>query len=109
MLPRPAVSFGSTILNDTVVILVSSYDVINASDICGIVTFPLMARSTVAPVPVVAGTVVADGVGVGDEVGIGDGVVISLGVGVGVGDGVVVGEGDGVGVGANVAEMVFEA
>jgi hypothetical protein len=100
MLPRPAVPFGPTIVKDNVVILVSWYDVINASDICELVTFPLMARSTLAPVPVIAGTVVADGVGVGDEVGVGVGVVVGLGYGVG--------EGDGVGVGANVAEMVFE-
>jgi len=109
MLPRPADPFGPTILKDTVVILVSWYDVINASDICELVTFPLMARSTVAPVPVVAGTVVADGVGVGDEVGVGEGVVVGLGIGVGAGRGVAVGRGGGVEVGANVAEMVFEA
>ena len=109
MLPRPAVPFGPTILKDTVVILVSWYDVINASDICELVTFPLMARSTVAPVPVVAGTVVADGVGVGDEVGVGEGEVMGLGVEVGAGGEVVVGEGEGVEVGANVAEMVVEA
>ena len=80
-----------------------------------------MARSTVAPLSVVAGTVVADGVEVG--VGVGVGVAVDLGVGVGAGIEVEVGEGDGigigvgvavgvgvgVGVGANVAEIIFEA
>ena len=41
-------------------------------DICELVMFPLIARSTVAPLSVVAGTVVADGVGEGDGAGVED-------------------------------------
>ena len=107
MLLKPAVPFDPVIVKDTMVVLVGWYDVIVALDICELVTFPLIARSTVAPLPVVAVTFVADGVGVGDGVGDGVGVVVGLGVGAGVG--VAVGEGDGVGVGANVAEMVYAA
>lgn len=78
MLPKPAVPFGPVIVKETVVVLVGRYDAIMASDICELVTFPLIARSTVAPVPVVAVTfVVVDGVGVG--------VIVGLGVGVDVG------------------------
>jgi len=115
MLPRPVVPFGSVIAKDTVVVLVGWYDVILTFDICELVTFPPIVRSTVVPLPVVAGTLVANGVGVGD--GVGPGVVVGLGVGVLVGldvevgseEGVAVGEGDGVGDSANVAEKVFEA
>jgi hypothetical protein len=121
MLPRPNVPIGPVIAKDTVVVLAGWYDVIVALDNCELVTFPLMIRSTVVPLSVVAGTVVAVGVGVGDGlvvgVGVGLGVAVSTGVGVavgegegvGVGVGVAVGVGVGVGVGANVAERVFEA
>jgi len=107
MLPRPAVASGPVIMKDTVVVLVGWYDVIFTFDICELVTFPLIVRSTFVPLPVVAGTVVANGVGVGD--GVGAGVVVGSGVAVGAGNAVAVGEGDGVGVCANVAVRVFEA
>jgi uncharacterized ion transporter superfamily protein YfcC len=69
ILPRPAVPLGPVILKETVV-MVGLFDVIVALDICELVTFPLMARSTMAPLPVVTGTVVAEVVGVGDGVGV---------------------------------------
>ena len=116
MLPKPTVPPGPVIMKDTVVVAVGWYDAIVAWNICELVMFPLSARSTVAPVSVVAGTVVADGVGVGDDVGVGVGDVrvgvlagVGVGVDVGAGVGVAVGIGDGVGVGANVAKMVFAA
>jgi hypothetical protein len=135
MLPRPDVPIGPVIAKDTVVVLVGWYDVIVALDNCELVTFPLMIRSTVVPLSVVAGTVVAVGVSVtdglvvgvgvglgvavaagvgvafdeGEGVGVGVAVGVGVGVAVGVGVGVAVGVGVGVGVGANVAERVFEA
>ena len=109
MLPKPTVPLGPIIVKDTVVVAVGWYDAIVAWNICELVMFPQSARSTVAPVSVVAGTVVANGVGVGDDVGVGVLVGVCVGVGVGAGGGVAVGNGDGVGVGANVAKMVFAA
>jgi hypothetical protein len=81
-------------VKDNVVVVADWFVVIVTLDIWELVTFPLIARSTVAPLAVVAGTVVADGIGVGD--GVGDGVGVAVGVGVGTGVGVAVGEGDGV-------------
>lgn len=107
MLLKPTVPLGPVIVKDTVAVLCDWFDVIVALEICELVTFPLIARSTVASLPVVVGTVVANGLGVGEGFGVGG--VVGLGVGVGAGVGVVVAEGGGVGVGANVAEMVFEA
>jgi hypothetical protein len=78
MLQKPAAPFGPVNVNDNVVVLEDRSDVIEASDSCELVTLPLMKRSTVASLSVVAGTVVADGVGVGDEVGFGEGEVIGL-------------------------------
>jgi len=111
ILPKPTVPFGPTIVKDNVVVVVGWFDVIVALDICALVTFPLIASSTLAPLSVFADTVVANGVRVGDDVGdgVGVGVAVGLGVGVGAGVGVAVDEGDGVGVGANVAERVYEA
>jgi len=83
MLLKPAVPFNPVIVKDTMVVLVGWYDVIVALDICELVTFPLIARSTVAPLPVVAVTFVADGVEVGDGVGVGVGVGLGVGIGVG--------------------------
>jgi len=62
--------------------MVGLFDVIVALDICELVTFPLMARSTMAPLPVVTGTVVAEAAGVGDGliVGVGVGVRVAFGV-----------------------------
>jgi hypothetical protein len=82
MLQKPTVPLGTVIVKDTMAVLLDWFDVIVALDICELVTFPLIARSTVAPLPVVAVTVVTEGVGVGDGVGVG--VVVGLGVGVGV-------------------------
>ena len=88
ILTSPAVPFDPIIVKDTVVIL-GWFDVIVASDICELVTFPASKRSTIAPLAVVAGTAVAEGVGVG--------VVVEVGVAVGKVVGVGVGDGDGVG------------
>jgi len=103
MLPKPTVPLVPVTVKATVVVALDWYGVIVILDICCAVTFPLIAMSTVAPLAVVAGTVVADGVGEGDGVGVGVGAAVGVGVGVAVGVGV------GVGVCANVAEMVYAA
>ena len=82
ILPRSAVPLGPVIVKDTVVVLVGLFDVIVAFDICELVTFPLIARSTVVPLSVVAGTVVAEVVGVGDGVIVGVGVGVRVAIGV---------------------------
>ncbi|MGA2681194.1 MAG: hypothetical protein ABSF44_05270 [Candidatus Bathyarchaeia archaeon] len=64
------------------------------SDICELVMFPLIARSTITPSSVVALTSGAEGVAVGNAfagVGVGVGVGVGINVGVGVGAGVGVG------------------
>jgi len=114
-LPKPVVPPSPVTVKETVVDVADWVVAIVTLDICELVTFPLIARYTVAPLSVFAGTVVDDDVGVGDGGGVG--VVVGLGVGVGTWIGVAVGEGDGVGVGlgvgvgvsVNVAEMVFVA
>jgi hypothetical protein len=83
-------------VKDTVVDAADWFVAIVTLDIWELVTFPLIARSTVAPLPVVADTVVADGVGEGDGVGVGVGAEV----------GAAVGEGDGVGVGVEVSANV---
>ena len=76
-------------VKDTVVVVADWFVAIVTLDICELVMFPLIARSTVEPLSVVAGTVAAVGVGVGnDVVGVGIAVVVGVGVGVGDGDGV---------------------
>ena len=80
-LPRPAVPFGPVIVKETVV-MVGLFDVIVALDICELVTFPLTAKSTMAPLSVVTGTVVAEVVGVGDGVFVGVGVGVRVAIGV---------------------------
>jgi hypothetical protein len=106
MLTKPTVPFDPVIIMDTVVVVVDWYGVIAELDICELAMFPLIARSTIAPLPVVAGTDVADRVGVGDGVGDGVGVAVGLVVGVDAGVGAAVGTGVGVGVSANVAVIV---
>ena len=73
MLLKPVVPFGPVIVRDTFVVVVG-WDVIVMLDNCEPVTFPLIAMSTVAPLPVFAATFVADEVGMGDGVGFGIGV-----------------------------------
>src|SRR5450759_4752484 len=102
ILPKPTVPFGPTIVKDNVVVVVGWFDVIVALDICELVTFPLIASSTVAPLSVFADTVVANGVGEGDGVAVGIGVAAGRCVGVGVDVEVDVGVGVGVGVRTNV-------
>ena len=96
MLPKPTVPLGPDITKDTVAVVSAWFVVIVAFDICELVMFPLSARSTVAPLLVVAVTVVTEGVGVGD------GVVAGVVVGLGVVAGVVVGLGVEVDVGVDV-------
>jgi hypothetical protein len=50
-------------------------------DIWALVTFPLIARLTVAPLSVLAFTVVSNGVGEGDGFAVGVGVDVRIGVG----------------------------
>ena len=71
-LPKP-VPPSPVKVKDNVVVEADWFVAIVTSDICELVMFPLIARSTVAPVFVVAGRVVADEVeaGVGVKVGIG--------------------------------------
>src|SRR5271157_5144123 len=85
MLTKPTVPLGPVIIMDIEVVVIDWYDVIVELDIWELVTFPLIARSTVAPLVVFAGTVVADGVGVGDGVGVTVGLGVGVTVGVGVG------------------------
>jgi len=121
MLPKPAVPLGPVIVKATVVVVVGRYDVIEALDICELVTFPLITRLTISPLFVVDTTVFANGVGVVDgfangvgvtvevpvgvavdvevEVGFGVPVVVVVSVGVGLGIGVEVGVGIGLFVG----------
>ena len=60
MLPKPAVPAWPIRVKDTVAVAADWFVAIATLDICKLVMFPLIARSTVAPLPVVAGTVVAD-------------------------------------------------
>jgi hypothetical protein len=103
-------------VKDTVVDALDWYVAIVTSDICELVMFPVIARSTVPSLDVVAGTVVVNGKGVGVgvgvdigvEVGIGVtiGIVVGAGVGLGVGVGGTVGLGVGVGVGVGFTVIV---
>lgn len=77
-----------------------------ALNIWELVIFPLITRSTIAPLPIFAVTFAADGVGVGDDFGDGVGEAVDIGVEIGVGVGVAVGEGVGVDVGMGVGEAV---
>ena len=70
MLPKPMVPLSPVTVKDNVVVLADWFVVIVTLDICELVTFPLIERSTVAPLSVVAGTTlllwsrtVGDGVG----------------------------------------------
>jgi len=88
MLLKPAVPLSPVTVKDTLVVLEDWFVTIVTLDICELVMFPEIVSSTVAPVSVVASTVVADEVGV----------VVGVGTAVGVGVGVGVGDGDDVGV-----------
>ena len=87
MLPKPTVPLDPVTVKDTAVVL-AWFVAIVASDICELVMFPLSEKSTVAPLLVVAVTVVTDEVGVGDGVEVG--VVLGSSVGVDVDVGVAV-------------------
>jgi len=106
MLLKPVAPVGPVIVKDTVVVALGWYDVIMTLDIWELVTFPLIARSTDAPLSIVACTVVAEGVEVGDGAAVGvavvSGVCVGVGVDIVVGVGVDVGVEVGVSVGAGV-------
>ena len=102
IMPNPEVPSSPVIVKATCVDAADWFVVILRWDICELVMFPLISRSTVVPLSVVAGTVVKGvgfGVGVGVTVGVGVGVGVgeAVGVGVGVGGGVGVETGSGVG------------
>ena len=69
---NPASTLAPVTVNDTVVVLVGKYDMIIAWETCKLVTYPLNARLTVAPLVVVAVTVVVERVDVGEGVGVGE-------------------------------------
>jgi hypothetical protein len=119
MLLKPVVPFSPVTIKDTVVVVTDWFVARVTLEICALVMFPLIARSTVTPLVVVAltgvdegvagsdgfvgvGNVVDGGVGVGVAVGVAVGVGVGFGVSVGVGDGVAVIEGVGVGIGVDV-------
>ncbi len=77
MLAKPSDPFGPDILKETVVV-VGWFVVIVALDIWELLTFPPMPRSTIAPLPIVTGTVVTNGVGLGDGVFVGVGVRVGV-------------------------------
>lgn len=60
MLLKPVVLTEPIKVKDTVVVTADSLVAIVTLDIWELVMFPLIARSTVAPLPVVAGTVVSE-------------------------------------------------
>jgi hypothetical protein len=84
MLPKPVVPFTPVTVKEIVVVMADWLVVISTLDICGLVMFPLIGRSTVALLSVVACTNVAVGVEVGAGVGVGVGVDVGVGVGVAV-------------------------
>jgi hypothetical protein len=93
MLLKPAVPFGPVIVKDSMLVLLAWDDVIVTLDICELVMFPLIARLTVAPLPVFAVIFVANRVEVGEGVGVGmaPGLDVMVGPVVGVGVDVEVG------------------
>ena len=97
-------------MRETDVVFKDWSGVIVELDICELVMFPLIARSTVEPLTVFAKTVfgLVLGIGVGDGEGVGVGVGLVVGEAVGVGAGVGEGEGEGVGVvvGVRVNELL---
>ena len=91
-LPKPVEPLSPVRMKDTVVVSADWFVAILTLDICELVMFPLISRSTVAPLLVVAGTV-----------------VVGVGVGVGVGESAVFRVEAGDGVNAKEAEMVCDA
>lgn len=95
-LPKPVEPLSPVRMKDTVVVRADWFVAILTLDICELVMFPLISRSTVTPLLVVAGTVV-----VGEGAGVGAGFAVA--VCECAGDAVEAG----VGFGAKVAEIVF--
>jgi hypothetical protein len=113
MMLKPVVPLSPVTVKDTVVELEDRVVNIVTLEIWDIVTFPLIARSTVLPLSVFALTVVSNGVEEGDGVAVGVGVLVGFDVGVvvevGVGLGVDIEVGSGVGEAVGVGEGVGEA
>jgi hypothetical protein len=117
---KPVVPLWPVTVIESVVELVDWFVVIVTLDIWELVIFPRIARLTVAPLSVLAFTVVSNGVGEGDgfavgvgvafgvlvDVGVDVGVGSSVGEDVGVGEGVVVDVGVGMGEDVGVGESV---
>jgi hypothetical protein len=84
-LEKPLVPFSPVKVKATVVDVEDGFVVIVRLDIWVLVMFPLIARSTVSPLPMVAVMVVADGVeeGLGVPVGVCVGVGLAVGMAVG--------------------------
>ncbi len=106
MLLYPVVLFSPVTVKDTVV-AEDWFVAMVTLDICELVMFPVIVRSIVVPLSVIAFTVASYGVGEGVGVGVGVwfGVLVGFGVdigfGVGVGGGVISGVGGGEFVTAN--------
>jgi hypothetical protein len=87
MLLKPTVPLGPVIVKDTVVVVADWFVEIVTLDIWELVMFPLIARSNVEPLSIIAVRFVVDGVGAGEGVGVTDaGVDVVVEVGEGVGD-----------------------
>ena len=74
ILLKPVVPLSPVTVKDTVVDAADWFVAIVTLDIWLLVMFPLIARSTIEPLSVVAGTVVADDVSAGVEAEVGVGV-----------------------------------
>ena len=103
---KPVVPLSPVTVIESVVELVDWFVVIVTLDIWELVIFPRIARLTVAPLSVLAFTVVSNGVGEGDGFAVGVGVAFGVLVEVGVDVGVNVGRGSDVGGGVEVAEAL---
>ena len=82
MFPKPVEPLLPIIVKDTVVVELDFAVAIVTLEICALVMFPLIVRSTVEPVFVVAGRVVSDGVIVGVVLGTVVGAVVGVDIGV---------------------------
>ena len=84
MLQKPAVPLCPVTVKDMAVVAADWFVAMKALDIWELVTFPLIATSTVAPLAVftctVSGACVGEGVAIG--VGVGAGIGVDVGVGV---------------------------
>jgi len=81
MLLNPMVPFSPVIVKDTAIVISDWFVVMAISDICELVTFPVIAKFIIEPLFAVPATdVVAEGEGVVCGGGIGVGVFVGVGV-----------------------------